>query len=158
MAKQRGHRANKPNDSFGTINNEHLYRGKYRDEVYHDDDEEATTSTDPSEEATPEDEVSFAKPREESETDYKKRYDDLKRHYDAKLRRVEAGRKDDLSNAQQAGRNSGIKTSELPKTVEELTEFKRKYPDVYALLKPFHLFKQKTLASLKQESRNSQRS
>ena len=151
MAKQRGHRANKPNDSFGTINNEQLYRGKYRDEVYHDEDEEATTDTDPSEEATPEDKVSFAKPREESETDYKKRYDDLKRHYDAKLEEWKQ-EKDDLSNAQQAGRNSGIKTSELPKTVVELTEFKPKYPDVYAVVETISsLQAENKLASLKQE-------
>jgi len=42
MAKARGHRANKPNDSFGAINNESLYRGKHRDAVYIDDDEEET--------------------------------------------------------------------------------------------------------------------
>jgi len=30
MAKARGHRANKPNDSFGAINNDSLYRGKHR--------------------------------------------------------------------------------------------------------------------------------
>ena len=40
--KVRGHRANKPNDSFGTINSESLYRGKYRDEVYKDEDDEET--------------------------------------------------------------------------------------------------------------------
>lgn len=41
MAKARGHRANKVNDSFGTINNDALYKGKYREEVYKDDDEES---------------------------------------------------------------------------------------------------------------------
>ena len=40
MAKARGHRANKPNDSFGTINNTGLYRGSYRDDVYKDEDDE----------------------------------------------------------------------------------------------------------------------
>ena len=41
MAKQvKGARANKPNDSFGTINNPNLYRGKYREDVYKDDEEE----------------------------------------------------------------------------------------------------------------------
>ena len=43
MAKPiRGARANKPNDSFGTINNPSLYRGKYRDDVYKDEEEENT--------------------------------------------------------------------------------------------------------------------
>ena len=41
MAKKvRGIRANKPNDSFGTINSETLYRNEYKADVYKDDDEE----------------------------------------------------------------------------------------------------------------------
>ena len=41
MAKQvKGIRANKPNDSFGVTNNKSLYRNKYREDVYKDDDEE----------------------------------------------------------------------------------------------------------------------
>ena len=139
MAKPKGHRANKPNDSFGAINDEALYRGKYREEVYKDDDEDAETSVeaqDPStDEATPEQEnaESFAKAPEESDTDYKKRYDDLKRHYDSKLEEWKRER-EEIANAQQAGRESGLSTSELPKTPEELREFKQKYPDVYAVV------------------------
>ena len=38
MAKQvKGVRANKPNDSFGVTNNDNLYRGKYREDVYKDE-------------------------------------------------------------------------------------------------------------------------
>lgn len=139
MAKPRGHRANKPNDSFGTINDDTLYRGKYREEVYKDDDEDGETNVeaqDPStDEATPEqeNEESFAKAPEESDTDYKKRYDDLKRHYDSKLEEWKRER-EEIANAQQAGRESGLSTSELPKTPEELREFKQKYPDVYAVV------------------------
>ena len=139
MAKPRGHRANKPNDSFGTINDDALYRGKYREEVYKDDDEDGETNVeaqDPStDEATPEqeNEESFAKAPEESDTDYKKRYDDLKRHYDSKLEEWKRER-EEIANAQQAGRESGLSTSELPKTPEELREFKQKYPDVYAVV------------------------
>ena len=41
MAKRvKGHRANKPNDSFGTVNDEKLYRGKHREDVDNDDDDE----------------------------------------------------------------------------------------------------------------------
>ena len=41
MAKQvKGVRANKPNDSFGTINEPNLYRNKYREDVYKEDEEE----------------------------------------------------------------------------------------------------------------------
>jgi len=135
MAKPRGHRANKANDSFGTINNDQLYRGKYRDEVYQDDDEVATAEDPSTEEATPEaqEEASFATPKEESETDYKKRYDDLKRHYDSKLEEWKKER-EEIASAQQVGREQGLTNAQLPKTPEELNEFKQKYPDVYAIV------------------------
>ena len=145
MAKPKGHRANKANDSFGTVNNENLYRGKYREEVYQDDDEETAVIEDPSEEeATPEDTQSFAEPKEGSDTDYKKRYDDLKRHYDTKLDEWKRERQE-LAEAQQAGRDSGLSASELPKNSEELEDFKRKYPDVYAIVE--------TVSSLQAESK-----
>jgi len=62
MAKARGHRANKANDSFGTVNNESLYRGKYREEVYKDEDDDAEETVeaqeaDPQNEATPQNEA-----------------------------------------------------------------------------------------------------
>jgi len=149
MAKQRGHRANKANDSFGTINDDGLYRGKYREEVYQDDDDNETVEAqDPSqeEEATPEaqETTSFAEPKEGSETDYKKRYDDLKRHYDTKLDEWKQERQE-LESARQAGKESGLATSELPKTPEELQEFREKYPDVYAIVE--------TVSSLQAEQR-----
>ena len=90
MAKQvKGARANKPNDSFGVINNPNLYKNKYREEVDKDDQDEVEQQTElaPEEEseATPKTE-SFASVQKEGESDaYKKRYDDLKRHYDKKL-------------------------------------------------------------------------
>ena len=41
MAKQvKGARANKPNDSFGVINNPNLYKNKYREEVDKEDEDE----------------------------------------------------------------------------------------------------------------------
>ena len=151
MAKQKGHRANKPNDSFGTINDDNLYRGKYRKEVYKDE-EEAVEAQDPStkEEATPE-QQSFAEPREGSETDYKKRYDDLKRHYDTKLDEWKQER-EELAKTREAGANSGLASNELPKTPEELEQFKSKYPDVYAIVETVSsLQAQSKLDSLKGE-------
>ena len=53
MAKQvRGARANKPNDSFGVVNNPDLYRNKYREEVDREDDdiEQEVEAQDPTEE------------------------------------------------------------------------------------------------------------
>lgn len=153
MAKPKGHRANKPNDSFGTINDENLYRGRYREEVYKDDDEEVKAEDPSKEEATPEaqEDTSFAKPPEGSDTDYKKRYDDLKKHYDSKLEEWKQER-EELAKARQAGTDSGLKTSELPKTPEDLEAFKAKYPDVYAIVETVSSMQaQSKLESLKQE-------
>jgi len=151
MAKPKGHRANKANDSFGTINDENLYRGKYRDEVYKEDDEDAVEQDPSEEEATPEEEIqataSFAEPKKESDTDYKKRYDDLKRHYDQKLEEWKQ-EKEELAAAQKVGEESGLQRSELPKTTEELEAFKAKYPDVYKIVE--------TVSALQAESRVSE--
>ena len=147
MAKPKGHRANKPNDSFGTINDDQLYRGKYREEVYTDDDEESTEveAQDPSqEEATPVTTEGFAEPKEGSDTDYKKRYDDLKRHYDAKIDEWKRER-EELEQAQKTGLEQGVALSELPKTPEDLEAFKRKYPDVYDIVE--------TISTMKADSR-----
>tara|TARA_E500000318_G_C3511013_1_gene192316 strand:+ start:63 stop:950 length:888 start_codon:yes stop_codon:yes gene_type:complete len=136
MAKQvKGVRANKPNDSFGTINEPNLYRGKYREDVYKDDDEEQQTEQearqaemDTSEEATPNGD-SFVNTKEEDGTVYKKRYDDLKRHYDKKLEEWKKER-EALEVANKVS-DTGV---QVPTTPEEVTEFKQKYPDVYKVV------------------------
>jgi len=136
MAKQvKGLRANKPNDSFGTINEPNLYRGKYREDVYKDDDEEQQTEqeakqaeTDTSEEATPSGD-SFVDTKEEDGTVYKKRYDDLKRHYDKKLEEWKKER-EALEVANKVS-DTGV---QVPTTPEEVMEFKQKYPDVYKVV------------------------
>ena len=136
MAKQvKGVRANKPNDSFGTINEPNLYRNKYRQDLYKDDDEEQKVEeeakqdeTDTSEEATPKGE-SFVETKEEDGTVYKKRYDDLKRHYDKKLEEWKRER-EGLEAANKVS-DTGV---QVPTTPEEITEFKQKYPDVYKVV------------------------
>ena len=136
MAKQvKGVRANKPNDSFGTINEPNLYRGKYREDVYKDDDEEQQTEqearqaeTDTLEEATPNGD-SFVNTKEEDGTVYKKRYDDLKRHYDKKLEEWKKER-EALEVANKVS-DTGV---QVPTTPEEVMEFKQKYPDVYKVV------------------------
>jgi len=155
MAKQKGHRANKPNDGFGTINDDNLYRGKYRAEVYEEDAENATQ--DPStNEATLEASESFVETTEPAETDYKKRYDDLKRHYDSKIDEWKVER-ENLVSAQEIGNQSGINRSELPKTPEELEEFKDKYPDVYAIVETVSSMQaENTVQELKSQVENLQ--
>tara|TARA_R100001163_G_scaffold3668_1_gene5319 strand:+ start:3199 stop:4101 length:903 start_codon:yes stop_codon:yes gene_type:complete len=151
MAKARGHRANKVNDSFGTINNHALYKGKYRDEVYKDEDEESNVEAqdaDPVEEtATQQEEQgsSFVEAKKESneDHDYKKRYDDLKRHYDSKVdefkSEIESLRKTMTDRAVEMPR--GVTP---PRTQEELDEFKERYPDVFEVVQ--------TVSSMQTES------
>ena len=57
---------------------------------------------------------------------YKKRYDDLKKHYDSKLNEFRS-REQELMNEATASRPE----YKAPKTVEELENFKARYPDVY---------------------------
>ena len=61
-----------------------------------------------------------------SQPNYKKRYDDLKKHYDNKLNEFRT-REQELINEATASRPE----YQAPKTVEELEQFKAQYPDVY---------------------------
>jgi len=72
--------------------------------------------------------------------DYKKRYDDLKRHYDSKLNEF---KKREIELLDQA-REGQVKYTP-PKSEEELAEFKQKYPDVYDVVE--------TVANMQSESR-----
>ncbi len=142
MAKQvRGARANKPNDSFGTINSETLYKGNYREEVYKDDEDD-TPEVEASEDTEQPESNSFVETKEEKpDHDYKKRYDDLKRHYDKKLTEFEEEKRQLATATQQAN-------VPMPKTVEELEEFKTQYPDVYGVVE--------TVAAMQANERTSE--
>ena len=154
MAKAKGHRANKANDSFGVTNNTELYRGKYRDEVYKDeeDQEEVEASeedTDPAQqEAATQESDSFVPQKEtkEAEHDYKKRYDDLKKHYDSKVNefKEEIASLRDTMNSRAVEMPRGVTP---PRTQEELDEFKERYPDVFEVVQ--------TVASMQTESQVS---
>lgn len=72
--------------------------------------------------------------------DYKKRYDDLKRHYDSKLNEFKQREQELLDQARE-----GQPKYVPPKSAEELAEFKQKYPDVYDVVE--------TVASMQSESR-----
>ena len=142
MAKQvRGARANKPNDSFGTINSETLYKGNYREEVYKDEEDD-TPEVEASEDTEQPESSSFVETKEEKpDHDYKKRYDDLKRHYDKKLTEFEEEKRQLAAATQQAN-------VPMPKTVEELEEFKTQYPDVYGVVE--------TVAAMQANERTSE--
>ena len=142
MAKKvRGIRANKPNDSFGTINSETLYKGNYREEVYKDVEDD-TPEVEASEDTEQPESNSFVETKEEKpDHNYKKRYDDLKRHYDKKLTEFEEEKRQLAAATQQAN-------VPMPKTVEELEEFKTQYPDVYGVVE--------TVAAMQANERTSE--
>lgn len=155
MAKKvRGQRANKANDSFGTINNESLYRGKYREEVYNEDDEAEETveaqQADP-EEATPQESSSFVEQKQEAEHDYKKRYDDLKRHYDDKVNEFK-GEIDSLRKTMTDRAAEMPRGVTPPRTLEELESFKERYPDVFEVVQTVSSMQTETqVAKLREE-------
>ena len=103
---------------------------------------------DPVEEAATQQEEkgeSFVEAKKEAseDHDYKKRYDDLKRHYDAKVDEfkgeIESLRKTMTDRAAEMPR--GVTP---PRTQEELEEFKERYPDVFEVVQ--------TVSSMQTES------
>ena len=97
------------------------YKGQYRKEVYKDDQPKNADEIDDPVQTT-------ATPKNlmgsEKEVNYKKRYDDLKRHYDHKLNEWK-------STEQTLKAEKKLGNTQLPKTPEELENFRQKYPDVY---------------------------
>jgi hypothetical protein len=69
--------------------------------------------------------------------DYKKRYDDLKRHYDNKLNEFKKREEELIRQA--------VPEYKAPKTAEELEQFKTKYPDVFEVVE--------TVAHMQSESK-----
>jgi len=61
--------------------------------------------------------------------DYKKRYDDLKRHHDRKLQ----GMKDEIAKLKEDMRNNRPKYTP-PKSEDELKSFREENPDIYAVV------------------------
>ena len=73
--------------------------------------------------------------------DYKKRYDDLKRHYDSKLNEFKS-REQELLEEVTKNRTE----YKAPKTEEELEQFAKEYPDVYEVVE--------TVAHLQSEAKS----
>lgn len=110
-----------------TQEQEHLgpYRGSYRADVYKDDipSEEATLEESETEDEAINDEtISVSTEVKTEEHDYKKRYDDLKKHYDSKLHEWKMERETLLSQPQE---------EEVYEEDADIASFKENYPDVY---------------------------
>ena len=82
-------------------------------------------------EATDEEPVEQETKRDEpyKRPDYKKRYDDLKKHYDSKLNEFKAREQELIDEA-----TKNRQTYKAPKSAEELEQFRKEYPDVYEVV------------------------
>ena len=99
---------------------------------------ESEAKAEPSSVEEIEQEVSEDKPYKRP--NYKKRYDDLKKHYDSKLNEFKSREQELLEEA-----TKNRTEYNTPKSAEELEEFKNEYPDVYEVVE--------TVAHLQSESK-----
>lgn len=109
---------------------------KNADSLFFEEEQEATSNEDgtPQKEKTP-------------RTNYKKRYDDLKKHYDQKLAEFRQ-REEEL----QAMAQAAIPQYRPPKSTEDLEAFKQQYPDLYDTVETVaHLRSAEQLTALQQK-------
>jgi len=78
--------------------------------------------------------------------DYKKRYDDLKKHYDSKLNEFKFREQELIEEA-----TSNRTEYKAPKSLEELEEFKNNYPDVYEVVETVAHMQSETKAKVLEE-------
>ena len=78
--------------------------------------------------------------------DYKKRYDDLKKHYDSKLNEFKSREQELIVEA-----SSNRTEYKAPKSPEELEEFKNNYPDVYEVVETVAHMQSETKAKVLEE-------
>ena len=78
--------------------------------------------------------------------DYKKRYDDLKKHYDSKLNEFKNREQELLEEA-----TKNRTEYKAPKSEEELEEFKNNYPDVYEVVETVAHMQSETKAKVLEE-------
>ena len=103
------------------------------DGLFYAEQKQATPEEAPEEEAQP-----------RKRTNYKKRYDDLKKHYDTKLSEFKQKEQELLAMAQ-----SAQPAYSPPKSEEELESFKQEYPDLYNTVETVaHMQSQRQVADL----------
>ena len=78
--------------------------------------------------------------------DYKKRYDDLKKHYDNKLNEFKSREQELLEEAA-----NNRPTYKAPKSPEDLEKFKNEYPDVYDVVETVAHMQSETKAKVLEE-------
>ena len=81
-----------------------------------------------------------------SQPNYKKRYDDLKKHYDSRLSEFKQREQELIAEA-----TANRPEYQAPKTAEELEQFKAEYPDVYEVVETVaHLQSEDKIAILQE--------
>jgi hypothetical protein len=132
-AKKEYHVEDKP---FTPANQLYFEEPSEKNKLFDSNDITEVTSTDNvnTEELETSKDTPYKKP------DYKKRYDDLKRHYDSKLNEFKSREQELLEEAA-----NSRPTYKAPKSPEDLEQFKNEYPDVYDVVE--------TVAHMQSESK-----
>ena len=100
--------------------------------------------------ATPDEEAPDEAPKKQ--TNYKKRYDDLKKHYDQRLGEFKQREEELVAQAQTAQ-----PAYQPPKTEEDIEAFKQEYPDLYNTVETVaHIRSQQEVANLQSQLQSLQ--
>ena len=99
------------------------------------------------EQATPSENSETPPDKKSKDVNYKKRYDDLKKHYDNRLSEFKQKEQELLAEAAEKAPKY-----KAPKTLEELQEFKRRNPDLYETVETVaHLQSENQTEALRQQ-------
>ena len=99
------------------------------------------------EQATPSEDSETPPDKKSKDVNYKKRYDDLKKHYDNRLAEFKQKEQELLADAAEKAPKY-----KAPKTLEELQEFKRRNPDLYETVETVaHLQSENQTEALRQQ-------
>ena len=107
-----------------------MYQNPYRKDL-DKEVEDPRQAVEDTQEATPQETGFISKNETQPNHDYKKRYDDLKSHYDRKQNENTQKLEEIEAKLKLAEKNQAMANYTPPKTDDELKKFKEKYPDVY---------------------------
>ena len=107
-----------------------MYQNPYRKDL-DKEVEDPRQAVEDTEKATPQETGFISKNETQPNHDYKKRYDDLKSHYDRKQNENTQKLEEMEAKLKLAEKNQAMANYQPPKTDDELKKFKEKYPDVY---------------------------
>ena len=107
-----------------------MYQNSYRKDL-DKEVEDPRQAVEDTPEATPQETGFIGNNGTQPNHDYKKRYDDLKTHYDRKQNESKQKTEELEAKLRLAEKNQAMANYTPPKTDDELKSFKEKYPDVY---------------------------